>query len=440
MLKMKDRLDEVLSGALGFFWQSSGKSFPYVENAEERHGYVALREGLVRVHLLRDDPMAYFSATGTVPDGLIAATEAGGVVVLDVASAGAANSFGGSRSSIDHYTAHTVVQASDALDATSARLTEASVYFSGDALLVWSDLQAVDKRVDVDQSNRIERVQLDFVKVPTAYSRLTTNIEIYMGAYWSADQDPDAGHAIVTALELGARSSRPKRSADLLFPLTRCQDVLSLAFNGFLTAHRGRAQFDGGSERGHMWNSTLMPSEIPSGVDAADRRSSPIFSAADIGGVDGLRRWIQLYKRYPRALAPVVGRIRRGAASPETELTGVAVGLEQWCAKHRRHAAWPKRGDNPAEAVGLHIGHDFAEWCGDTTKWAEAVWSHYNGLKHDPSFTYERRDVAILAESAYLLLVAALLNRAATTKTPSRRYFAGSHNRRLGEEVRKLVV
>ncbi|HEX2049615.1 MAG TPA: hypothetical protein VHJ34_03160 [Actinomycetota bacterium] len=74
--------------------------------------------------------------------------------------------------------------------------------------------------------------------------------------------------------------------------------------------------------------------------------------------------------------------------------------------------------------MALHVGTPFAEWCGDPKKWADGFWEHYNLLKHDPEFDPDPLAVKAFQESAYLLLIAELLNRVAQSTVPARRIFS----------------
>jgi hypothetical protein len=85
------------------------------------------------------------------------------------------------------------------------------------------------------------------------------------------------------------------------------------------------------------------------------------------------------------------------------------------------------------------MGPAFSDWCGDSKKWAENFWSHYNGLKHDPKFDPDPFAVKALQESGYLLLVGDLLNRVGASKQPGKRLFADYRNDNLKDWVRSII-
>jgi len=69
----------------------------------------------------------------------------------------------------------------------------------------------------------------------------------------------------------------------------------------------------------------------------------------------------------------------------------------------------------------------FNDWIGDSTPWAEAMWTTYNGLKHRIDYGSNARDLADLAATARLLLTADILKKVAGTKEPSRAIFGSDY-------------
>lgn len=156
----------------------------------------------------------------------------------------------------------------------------------------------------------------------------------------------------------------------------------------------------------------------------AASNAEPIFHLSHLGGIQGLARWVRLTNKHPRAVASVVAPFRRGQISDEVRLLELAAAIEYWVAAHRRRGAWTKKGANPAEAMGHHLGSAFSGWVGDVAKWADKLNSSYNSLKHDPSYVSDPLTLRALQESASLALTAEVLNRVAGNKQPAQRIFA----------------
>jgi hypothetical protein len=435
---MPDRLQQVLSGGLGYFWLTSDSRLPGTDDVDPQRGFIRRSENTIEVDLLIEDPESAWRGEQPLPHALLGATEHTGVLLLDVFGSGRTLNTGASRASVDRYRAQTLIVDARATDITSTLVNSASAYFHGDSLLSWANFDPVERQVRLNSQNRVESVRIDLQPTEEQNTRLRRGLQLILSGHWNVSSDDDRQHIVETALEIRVDSSRPTDIHSLVTPLLRCQDLLSLAFGGFVTSRDGRALCAGQEERAQLWNSQLMPNPLLSGIRIANRKSFPQFRLLDLGGVDSLRRWASLCETHPRAAGPLVNRVRRGAISHEVLLLEIASAIEYWGAAHRRTAKWAQKGSNFAEALGLHVGDGFQEWCGDLTDWSGALWSHYNGLKHDPSFVYDIHDVRVLSESALLLLTVALLNRIAGSKQPGRRLFSDHRNDQLRSWTRNI--
>jgi hypothetical protein len=190
-----------------------------------------------------------------------------------------------------------------------------------------------------------------------------------------------------------------------------------------------------------MWNGALMRA-LPA-VESLTPKQVPAFDLASIGGINGLKRWIRLAESYSLAARVVTDRYRMGHTRAVDAIRDAANGIEYWVNAHRRTAKWPQlpkdiKNPSPAKALARHIGGPFTTWVGNPNKWAEDFWSAYNQLKHEPNFIFESYNLADLATSGRLLLAAALLNRVALSKTPSKHLFGSAEYHNLGFRFREL--
>ena len=99
----------------------------------------------------------------------------------------------------------------------------------------------------------------------------------------------------------------------------------------------------------------------------------------------------------------------------------------------------PKRVDAPL-ALARRVGTPFSDWVGDIEDWDSAFAGTYNAIKHDPVFSPDPYAVHYLAQSGYLLLLSAILNRISGTKDPSRSLFGSRRTYGLGDSVRGVLA
>jgi hypothetical protein len=90
-------------------------------------------------------------------------------------------------------------------------------------------------------------------------------------------------------------------------------------------------------------------------------------------------------------------------------------------------------------SIGRHVGPAFAEFVGDLDRWSQLFWETYNSLKHAPNFEYDPQEVDLLGEIGALLLLGALLNRAAENNSPMRVLCQSHRTHMMGYNMRKLL-
>ncbi len=426
-----DRITEVLEGGLGFFWPVASGSFPDLETDEPRSGYIRRDDDAVSVVLLVEDTSKAFERHEAI--GLVGYTQHGGVLIPDVYRTGTTMSFGGGRASVHRYVAHSVLGDIEPLDATCLDLDSVSMAVNGNSLLRWGGFEAVDQSTTTDGRNRVQEFQVKLKNTPDLAVPLDAATVLRLAAHWSTSHDSQRGLSIDTGLRVSIERTGSS-SFDLLTRLRQVQDLLGPAYNGHIVVDHMQARSPGQEHRAPMWSSALMSNSPPD--LAADRGKPPMFSLSDIGGAVGVRRWMKLYDRFPRSVAPVSNYIRYGSPSPEVRLLEVATAIEQWVATHRRSTQWASRRANFAAALAHHVGMPFTDWAGPADLWATQFWDSYNDLKHLRGNGPSDREAFLAAETGYRLLVAALLDRVAGSKQPSRRMLSDYRLREIGKTMR----
>jgi hypothetical protein len=207
-------------------------------------------------------------------------------------------------------------------------------------------------------------------------------------------------------------------------------------------ADGGRALLQQGCEgrNPHLWNSTLMHSPDHS-REIATLTENPLFWLSDLGGITGIRRWLELCHKHPRAVYPLTEYYRLGQLSPETRLMEVAAAIEYWTGAHARSRKWPKVGNSQAAAVARRAGQPFSKWVGNRhAKWAKEFWEEYIAVKHFKTRTPDPYLCRLLADSGAILLTAVLLK--SITGGSSRiveKIFSSHRLHHLGSAIRDSI-
>ncbi|MEV4838249.1 hypothetical protein AB0K05_27315 [Nonomuraea sp. NPDC049486] len=428
-------LGQVIEGSLGFFWPFT-KKVPSLNGDPER-GYVRRDGGWLLIETLDENIRKKYSqrkAEGT-PEAIAALMPEKSALFLEVIGSGWTTR-SGYRASSKRYRARTMIGDIPFDRLKSARVTCVEARFHG--VSDWAGVSAAKESVTHGDDGRPKSWTFTLGATEPESRKISHGREVVLSTTWQVggDQDRRIASAPVT---LACSSKRPRDVWDLLQPLLFVQDLLNLAWEGFVTAADGAADLhtypvDGGeTSRPRLWNGALMI-PLPGIQGPKSINEYPLFDLADLGGVPGLARWIRLYGAHPRAVNPVVNPYRFGPATAEVALRDVAAGIEYWV-KSNRPAAWAN--GKYMQALAGRVGKPFSAWVGNAEDWCKDFWHTYNMLKHDVAYRMDPERVPDLVYSGRLLLASALLDRAAGTKNPSRQIFQSHRTRSLGSRLRK---
>ncbi len=431
---MPDRVTEVLDGCLGYFVELAQTDVQDFRTADDRPGFIRQRERNLEVQLLLGDPD---DMATPAPTAVLGATDKSGILCLDRVASSTTRAYGGSRVSYSVHRFDTFLAGVELSSVRSSLLIGAAAQFRGEITNAWAGLEASSTEIAEDASGRVEEFTLKLKSLPPLSADLGEGQLLELQPRWAVNHSPAVSPSVDIALEAKITPDLATEARQLLAGLHSFQELLCIAFNRHVATFRAVATCDGSSTRSEMWNATLMAARPQ---DAAQSRVTTdwLFSMSDLSGAEGVGRWIQLCRTHPRAIAPVVNRIRFGRTGAEVHLMELCAAIEYWVAAHRRTDEWTKIGTNPVQALGIELGSSMLRWCGDTGHWSDLVWSTYNSLKHNPRFVPDRRTVGVLANSAYVALVAALLNRSALSRSPSEAMLGSYQLSRLGADVRGL--
>ncbi|MEH3130041.1 MAG: hypothetical protein PGN27_08795 [Mycolicibacterium neoaurum] len=445
---MGDRIRETMDGTLGHFWAELGDVYDLNKSHD---GHVRLVDNeLFHVGTLRTREFrGEFGRNRDRlprPEAVYGLTSDTRAMFFDIAGVGQSNVMGERASTQTIRTRGVVVDVPFPL-LLDSNFTEVEIWIP--EVTQWSGLYGVTERVTQYDDERPKEYTASTVNIDTLEIGIRRGLTLTLDTTWSVD-GPDDKRVLSTPLVAGTRSDTPRSWRQHLPALIAVQDLINLAYEGFVPAEHATVEFkrkEDGQPRStpRMWNSRLMT--VPPGLSKPRMTQVPLFHLQTIGGVRGVRNWIRLDHSYPRATGPITNRYRYGRTSVEVRLIEVALGLEYWTKVNRGLGrAWAaprkirKKIDEPLPmAIGRYVGPAWTEFIGDLYKWSDKFWTTYNSLKHAPNFEYDPHEVGLLGDSGALLLLGALLNRVAGNRIPMKAICQSHRTHMIGYDIRKLL-
>jgi hypothetical protein len=167
----------------------------------------------------------------------------------------------------------------------------------------------------------------------------------------------------------------------------------------------------------------------------------PLFYIADIGGLAGVKSWLELCESHPRLVRPILTPYHVGRPFAEQLLIESGTAIDYWRGVNARTMPWANESLQPL-AVARSLGQPFAEWVGDVEQWAELFWNNYNGLKHYiPNYQFDARTVHILALSGITAIACVALQAGAGHSSGICARILGGHRwDSRGRSTRDLVL
>ncbi|MFJ6149948.1 ApeA N-terminal domain 1-containing protein [Micromonospora profundi] len=384
-------------------------------------GYLSRNDqGLIEIAALNEDPLSSWpTELQNLPKSVTAITDKGSALVLAITGSGHSTAFG-PLASVRRYRARVLIAGLDPEQLRSDRVSSLTLYFPG--IGRWSGLRSHDESWGHGEKGYLKSYSVKLESPADQIAKVGRSTELAISSHWQVS-GPGDRRVLYTPTAVTCRTARPRPIRELRQRLIWFHALLCLAHFGFVTADGGAAIVDTSEqhERPDYWDSRFMFK--PPGVSQPSEPAFPLFTLETLGGIGSLPRWLRLCENHPRATRPITDTYLRGGLSATVRLLEVASGIEYWVNAHSRSAAWARRKGPKSQLLAQHVGSSFHSWSGNGERWADEFWKTYNRLKHEPSFSPDYRTTALLAESGALLLTAALLNRVAGTKEPSRVIF-----------------
>jgi hypothetical protein len=443
---MADRLQELMEGTTGHFWTRIDDVLDLTEAA---NGHVELKdddllhiETLTSLELVRS---MYASSTAAreIPRAIYGSTKPAGAVFYDVAGLSSNNIIGGVRASSTAYRLRSVLCGVNLRNIASDKLTRMLVTFP--RIMFWSGIGGVATKVEKDELGRSLSIEARLRSAKDISAPTRRGIKLSFSSHWSIE-GPDDVRLLKNPLAVITESAKPKDWWDHLEPILAVQDLIDMAYQGFVVGDVGTAdievkQEDSRARSPELWISRLMI--VPPGSKAPKSMTElPVFNLPQIGGIRGVDGWVELTHKYGRATGPVSKIYRFGSGlAAETRCMEIAAAIDYWSGIHRQGGVgWAASSNGTlTEVLAKFVGPAFAEFVGDIKVWSKIFRHTNNQIKHEPYFSYDAEDVYTVTRSAEILLQSALLNRIARNKKMTHIICDSHRNYNVGIDVRKIV-
>ncbi|WP_402374968.1 ApeA N-terminal domain 1-containing protein [Isoptericola rhizosphaerae] len=431
------KMTDLMTGAVGYFWTDVDEVMA-LDRAMPGHVHLSA-DGDLQIDLLV--PNADPFGDVPLPSSVAATTSVGGALFLDVGHGRLATTHGGYRVATRTYRAHGVVTGAPLRDLRSDGFRDVSAFFPGIAR--WAGVAGSSTAPAKGEDGRLTSLAITVQAAEARAQDLGKGRQLELSTHWQVD-GPEDRRTIYAPVEFKVSASRPASWSDLIPPLQSIQGLLSLAYDGLVVADGGRVTMD--TDRPPMespkwWTARIM--RRPDGARAPRSMTEiPNFHLSTIGGIAGLRRWIDLTDKHPRATGPLLAGHRYGLQNVETRLMEIAAAIEYWVSAHRRSAQWARKSQGQgrfAANLAARVGAPFGDLVGDPMAWARRFWKTYTLLKHEPNSEYDAYEVSLLAATGAVLLQSALLNRVAGTSAPARAICDSHRYYHLGAQTRGLL-
>ncbi|MGX1975016.1 ApeA N-terminal domain 1-containing protein [Streptomyces kronopolitis] len=432
---MEEKDEKLLAGSLGNFWDNVKLG----EFATERgSGYInKLSDGNVQLEYFLD-PEGASDEAYTLPQCVYGATVNGRVLLVDfLRSNRTLRSHG--LPSVRTQTAGTAIFGALPEHVNLDTLRSVTAFFPG--ITEWSGMQTITEKARTDERSRGKSVALHVESAPRQQHALPHGRQLALSSHWRLEGNVD-NRSVFAPVSLTCSAKKSSAFRDLLQPLIQIQDILNIAHGGFVPARGGRVEFaadENPDTHPRFWSTRIM--QASTGVPAREPMNRiPLFELDDIGGIPGLARWVKFCETVPRVHRALTLRYRVGAAGVEARFLEVAAAIEYWVASQDRGGVkWSQEKRRPLALAKL-VGKAFSDWVGDAEEWDDVFAGTYNAVKHDPAFVPDPYAISYLAESGWILLLSATLNRISANKAPGRIVIGNHRYSGLGGEIRDLLV
>ena len=436
-----NKLSDTLGGALGYFWRFGDAGDP----EKLRSGYIKQVVDSVEVELLNPDrsPAALLAPSESIPEALVGLTTTGVVLVTQLRSITETGIFASERPATVRFKAGVLASKLGQTD----KLRSPKFLYSAMRIpdvLTWAGLAASSTEIEYDgASSRVKSARIELLAHDEVQSvRLGAGLSLELRSDWRTSNEMEQ-RVVGTSLLVGCRSVKGHRAEDAVRVLEHVQDLLHLAYDGYVTAETGVSEADSPNlrERGEFWSGQLMVA--PQAATKANLRLEPLFTLADLGGIRGLGRWVKLAETDWRAVSAVTAPYSSGGRTAVEYLLSVGAAIEYWVTQSVRAGRLERglKSKQIPKALGEGLGSAWSSFVGDNGRWAAQFWDAYIQFKHNRGGTAPTAaEVYNLALSGRIVLECTLLDYVARNKKSSRSYLENHRlDRGVGQALREQL-
>lgn len=393
-------------------------------------GHLAISvDGYVRLSLFQqgasDDVPSAETSSGTVT--MVGFTELAGVILPDLSRTSISQLFASRHAAAIRMRGRSVwVGAHSGAD--SERVAAAGYSFTG--IEGWHMLSAIEEDWELHDEHAEVHLRLHR---HDAQAEMTGGINVQMQVGPTHRAASALTFRPVTTFQVVP--TKPD-GATTVQVLRHWQDLLSLAYQKPVMAESGFVCSPNQGDFATLWDRAAMTS--PQGGASGQLKPSdrPIFTLADMGGIEGVANWLALCERHWRATGTITSRYRHGPGLLENDLMSVCSGIEYW-AKFNP-GGWAGRKGSYAQDLVEALGPEAAEWVGGAKHFGKALWDLNNLLKHSNS-EYDVQVMYYLCEAARILLLASVLHEVEPQSDFLSKMLAHSNVRPIGDGLRESL-
>ena len=228
---MDKKIRATLAGTLGEFWHDPGQV--HDENAA-RPGYALQDAEFIVINIIRSRREYGNGSSDYIPDAVVGATEHSGSIFYDIRRMPSNFIMMASRVSTRRYYARGAIVGFHTSDLKSTNLYEMTIHLSG--VTRWSGVAGSKTDNTQDEQGRLKSWRVETQSVPEQTSRLGGGLQVGLSTTWTADMDGPDIVSLKTPLAVTIRSSKPVDWYTLFNPLWSCQQLICLAYDGFVLA------------------------------------------------------------------------------------------------------------------------------------------------------------------------------------------------------------
>lgn len=202
-----------------------------------------------------------------------------------------------------------------------------------------------------------------------------------------------------------------KNLQNFIYFATALQDLISFAYKGFVPIEEVLIIKDGNSA--NYWLDELI--HPPLGHSSFSQTNLPLFRPTNLGGIDGIAKWLREYSKLAKAIGPISYRWSKKRVPVEILINNIGVGVEAICniaTKEEKNKFDTKFKQYFTAQIA---GEYFSKWLSKddnaNKKFAELVKHHYNKVKHNPKLDYDLGDTFVVAEAAAIMLKFAIFEK-----------------------------